>query len=89
MRGIDVFSGAGGMSVGASNVGVVLLADAEAHANMNLVVAPMNSKISTLGAALAARVNPDIQLCYAPAVTYNFENYSKPCDCAISFTIKR
>ena len=57
------------------------------HENLNLIVAPMNSKISTLGAALATLIRPEIQLCYAPAVTYNFENYSEPDDYCIMFHV--
>jgi hypothetical protein len=46
----------------------------------NVVVAPMNTKLSTLGAALLGFARKDIQLCYAPAYTYNFSGYSTPCD---------
>ena len=44
----------------------------------NHVIAPMNNKISTVGAALAAIQNSKIQLIYAKAVEYNTEGYSKP-----------
>jgi hypothetical protein len=44
----------------------------------NLVVAAMNNKISTVGAALAAFGNSDIQLCYAQPNYYNYECYSSP-----------
>jgi hypothetical protein len=46
----------------------------------NVVVAPLNNKISTIGSALAAFENPDIQLCYSQANFYNYENYSSPGD---------
>ena len=42
------------------------------------VVAPLNTKISTVGAALAAFDDPRIQLCYAQAAVYNCNSYSKP-----------
>ena len=42
------------------------------------VVAPMNTKISTVGAALAAFRFPEIQLCYAQAAVYNSASYSRP-----------
>lgn len=45
--------------------------------NYNIVVVPMNNKISTIGVALACLKNPDIQLCYAPARVYNYQFYSK------------
>lgn len=46
----------------------------------NVVVAPMNTKISTIGVGLAAIESPKIQLCYAPAIQYNFNYYSKVSD---------
>jgi len=44
----------------------------------NVLIAPMNTKISTVGAAGAAFSNDDIRLCYASAVQYNVEGYSRP-----------
>lgn len=64
-----------------------ILKDAENHANFNLIVAPMNTKISTIGAALATFINPGIQLCYAAAATYNFDNYSTPDEHFIAFYV--
>ncbi len=43
----------------------------------NIIVIPMNNKISTIGVALACQERPDIQLCYAPARVYNYQYYSK------------
>lgn len=45
---------------------------------MNTIIAPMNTKISTIGAGLAAWSDPNIQLCYAQAETYNLRAYSRP-----------
>ena len=42
------------------------------------VVAPLNTKISTVGSALAAFADPRIQLCYAQAEIYNCVSYSRP-----------
>ena len=42
----------------------------------NIVIVPMNNKISTVGAGLAALENPDIQLFYMQANIYNIEAYS-------------
>ena len=42
----------------------------------NIVVAPMNTKISTIGTALAAMKNESARLCYVQTLLYNFENYS-------------
>lgn len=47
------------------------------RSELNVVVAPMNTKISALGSAVAAQRNPSIQLCYAQPVMYNYDNYSK------------
>jgi hypothetical protein len=44
----------------------------------NVLIVPLNNKISTLGVAFAAIKNSNIQLCYAPALIYNYINYSNP-----------
>lgn len=44
---------------------------------LNTVIAPLNNKLSTIGAGLAAIENEDIQLAYAKATIYNTEGYSK------------
>ena len=44
------------------------------------VVAPLNTKVSTIGAAMAAFADPSIQLCYAAADRYNYKGYSSPGD---------
>lgn len=64
-----------------------ILKDAYQHSDQNLIVAPMNTKISTIGAALAAMERPEIQLCYASASTYNSANYSIADDRVFSFTV--
>jgi hypothetical protein len=42
------------------------------------IISPMNTKLSTVGAALAAFHDPKLQLCYAQASLYNTTNYSIP-----------
>lgn len=44
----------------------------------NIVIAPMNNKLSTIGVALAAMERPEIQLIYSKANEYNIHGYSKP-----------
>lgn len=44
----------------------------------NIVLVAMNNKISTVGVALVAIANDDIQICYAPALLYNIEAYASP-----------
>ena len=57
-----------------------LESQAAVSSTMNTLIAPMNTKIATVGAALAACRNPDIQLCYAQADLYNYRGYSTPGD---------
>jgi hypothetical protein len=45
----------------------------------NSVIAPLNNKLSTIGAGLAAIKKPSVQLCYTQAADYNL-NYSKNLD---------
>ena len=52
----------------------------ERFRNKNIVIAAMNTKLSTLGAALVGIENPKIQLIYAKAIQYNVEGYSEPKD---------
>jgi len=44
----------------------------------NTMIFALNNKLSTLGVGLFALENDDVQLCYAPALLYNYENYSTP-----------
>ena len=53
----------------------------------NIIIAPLNNKISTLGVALAALKNQDLQICYADAEEYNYENYAISNDCISFFKI--
>lgn len=50
----------------------------DCHDNDNIIVVPMNNKMSTLGVELSTRKNERVQICYAPAVVYNEANYSIP-----------
>lgn len=56
----------------------------ESHPDENLIVIPMNNKLSTVGVVKSLLNNQAVQACYAPAVVYNEENYSQPgTDCYI------
>ena len=48
------------------------------NGSYNTIIAPMNTKISTLGAALYSIKNQEVQLCYAQPEIYNYKKYSKP-----------
>ena len=47
------------------------VAVALANVAQNVIVAPLNTKISTVAIGLLARLNPRWQVCYAPALVYN------------------
>ena len=42
----------------------------------NVIVAPLHTKLSTLGVGLFARRHPEVQVCYASVESYNEEGYS-------------
>ena len=50
----------------------------EKNKSYNTIVAPMNTKISTIGAAMVALQNDAVQVCYSQADVYNVTGYSKP-----------
>ncbi len=53
----------------------------------NVIIAPMNTKVSTIGAGLIALTDPAIQLCYAEADIYNYDAYSTPGDTIFGFPL--
>lgn len=44
----------------------------------NIVISPMNNKLSTLSVVSIAQKYPEVQICYALANLYNTESYSYP-----------
>lgn len=44
----------------------------------NVIIVPMNNKLTTVGSALAAMERPMVQVCYARALAYNYFGYSQP-----------
>lgn len=48
------------------------------HVDENIIVIPMNNKLSTIGVAKSIMSMDHIQACYAPAVIYNESDYSTP-----------
>lgn len=44
----------------------------------NYIIVPLNTKLSTIAASVAALRNPKIQVCYAVPEIYNTKNYSSP-----------
>lgn len=54
------------------------------YPDYNVIIAPLNTKISTVGAALVALQHPSIQLCYSHPIEYNTHGYSSPgSDCQL------
>lgn len=51
----------------------------------NIIISPMNNKLSTLAVANVAFEYPDVQVCYASTNQYNTEAYSSPADKVILF----
>ena len=50
------------------------------ESSMNTILAPMNTKISTVATGIFALGNPDVQITYAQADVYNYDRYSSPAD---------
>ena len=57
-----------------------ILEQAKKYNDYNVIVSPMNNKISTVSCALAAYDNENIQLAVAIPMVYNSEMYSTPGD---------
>lgn len=53
--------------------------------NYNIIISPMNNKISTLAVANVAFEYPDVQICYASTNQYNTEAYSLPTNEVVLF----
>jgi hypothetical protein len=52
----------------------------EKYPGYNVVITPLNNKISTVGAVLVGLNDPKVQICYVRAHEYNYKNYSEPAD---------
>lgn len=64
-----------------------VLAHAAKYTEFNTVICPMNTKISTLGAGLAALDQEQIQIVYALPAEYNISGYSTPGPTATTFPL--
>lgn len=64
-----------------------ILRHVQAYPGYNVQIAPMNTKISTVGVALAAMEDTAIQVCYAVPAEYNRDGYTSPGDTAYVFKI--
>ena len=75
VRGLDTFSFRAYDAVATKRA---LARQIGRYPECNVVVVPMNTKISTVGTMLLAYEHEAVQICYAPAVVYNTERYSTP-----------
>ena len=48
------------------------------HKGENIVIVPLNNKVSTIAVAVTVFNNPEVQICYGQPVLYNEESYSVP-----------
>ncbi|MDC4655760.1 hypothetical protein NQ805_12990, partial [Acinetobacter baumannii] len=55
--------------------------------NYNIVMAPLNTKLSTIGVGLFALKHENIQICYAEAEEYNYNSYSDATDEVFVFNL--
>ncbi|WP_201549817.1 hypothetical protein [Psychrobacter fjordensis] len=53
----------------------------------NIIISPLNTKISSLGVGLYALEHNEVQICYAEAEIYNYPNYASPSDIVQGFSI--
>lgn len=60
----------------------------DSNDDYNVVIAALNTKLSTIGVGLFAMEHPEIQLCYATANSYNIKHYSSPADFCYVYTKK-
>ena len=44
----------------------------------NIIIAPLNNKITTIATGLVGIKKDNVQICYAPAIVYNVKDYSTP-----------
>jgi hypothetical protein len=65
-----------------------ILKQVQDYPGYNVQIAPMNTKISTVGVALAAMEDTAIQICYALPADYNREGYTSPGDFAYVFKLQ-
>jgi hypothetical protein len=60
---------------------------AKGFSEFNTILAPLSTKLSSVGACLACLENENIQLCYAQPMAYNIHDYSVPSNDVFAFDI--
>lgn len=64
-----------------------ILKKLEVIKDKNVLIVPLNNKISTIGVAIASISDDNVQVCYAPALIYNYDNYSESGDTCYLFEL--
>lgn len=64
----------------------VLGSDSEDY---NIIVSPLNTKISSLGVGLYALEHNEVQICYAEAEIYNYPDYATASDIVQVFSVEK
>lgn len=59
-----------------------------AFSGQNLVICPLNTKLSTVGASLYCFEHPEVQLCYTQPMEYNLAGYARAGDTISVFSFK-
>lgn len=55
----------------------------------NIIISPLNTKISSLGVGLYALEHNEVQICYAEAEIYNYPNYATASDIVQVFSVEK
>ncbi|MCP1384814.1 hypothetical protein [Runella salmonicolor] len=55
----------------------------------NIVISPLNNKVSTIAVGIAGLENQDIQICYASANQYNIDTPHEACNYFLCFNLSR
>ncbi|WP_288957044.1 hypothetical protein [uncultured Desulfovibrio sp.] len=64
-----------------------ILKNLKLDGKFNTVIAPLNTKISTVAAGSVCLDNPQIQVCYLPMEQYNTQDFSVPSDKNLFFSL--
>lgn len=57
------------------------------NSSYNIILSPLNTKISTLAAGFFALQNKNVQICYLPMEQYNQDDFSTPSDVNTYFSV--
>ena len=55
----------------------IILEEIDKHSDKNVILVPLNNKMSTVASIIACYKRDNVQICYAKALEYNVQNYCK------------